>query len=85
MAATSRRYHTTSPTAKMACESAWLTRLQETCKKGASATEWAATISSIVGGKAGGKAPTSIGNGTNAKKVKEALEAAEKYLERFHL
>lgn len=85
MAVTSRRYNTTTPSAKRVCEFAWLTRLQETCKKGASATEWAATISSIVGGKAGGKAPTSIGNGTNAEKVNEALEAAEKYLERFHL
>lgn len=38
-----------------------------------------------MGGKSGGKAPTSIGNGTNAKKVDEALEAAGKYLEQFNL
>lgn len=59
--------------------------LQEASKQGASASDWAATISSIVGGKAGGKGPTSIGNGMNAEKVDEAVEAAVKYLERFHL
>ncbi|MCJ1269391.1 Alanine--tRNA ligase [Lobaria immixta] len=58
---------------------------EEASKQGASASEWAATVSSIVGGKAGGKGPTSIGNGTSAEKVDEALEAAVKYLERFHL
>lgn len=85
MAVTSRRYNITSPSAMRLCESPWLIRLQEASKKGASSTEWAATISSVVGGKAGGKAPTSIGNGTNVEKVNEALEVAEKYLERFHL
>lgn len=58
---------------------------QEASKQGASANEWASTISKIVGGKAGGKAPTSIGNGTSAEKVDEALDAARKYLECFHL
>ncbi len=67
------------------CVIGLLTRLQEASKKGASATEWAATISNIVGGKTGGKPPTSIGNGTSAEKVDEALEAAAKYLERFNL
>lgn len=59
--------------------------LQEASQKGASATDWAATISNVVGGKAGGRGPTSIGNGTNIGKVNEALEVAEKYLERLHL
>lgn len=85
MAVTSRRYNTTFPSAMKLCESPWLIWLQEASKRGASATEWAATISSVVGGKAGGKTPTSIGNGTNVEKVNEALEVAEKYLERFHL
>ncbi|KAI9844134.1 MAG: Alanine--tRNA ligase [Pleopsidium flavum] len=58
---------------------------EEASKKGASATDWANTVSSIVGGKAGGKAPTSIGNGTNVDKVDEAVEVAGKYLEGFHL
>ncbi|MCJ1468967.1 Alanine--tRNA ligase [Pseudocyphellaria aurata] len=58
---------------------------EEASKQGASASEWAATISDIVGGKAGGKGSTSIGNGTNAEKIDEALEAASKYLQRFHL
>ncbi|KAI4228094.1 MAG: hypothetical protein L6R36_001874 [Xanthoria steineri] len=52
-------------------------------KQGASATDWANTVSQIVGGKAGGKGATCIGNGTDPKKVDEAVEAARKYLERF--
>ena len=47
------------------------------------AGEWSSTVSSIVGGKAGGKEPTSIGNGTQPEKVDEALKAATKYLEKF--
>ena len=58
---------------------------QEASKQGASANEWASEISNVVGGKAGGKAPTSIGNGTNTDKVDEAVEVATKYLERFKL
>lgn len=54
-------------------------------KKGASANEWSTSISGIVGGKSGGKGPTSIGNGTNAEKVDEALEAATSYLSKFSL
>ena len=34
-----------------------------------------------MGGKAGAKGPTASGNGTNAEKVDEAVEAARKYLE----
>ncbi|MCJ1313063.1 Alanine--tRNA ligase [Agyrium rufum] len=54
-------------------------------KKGASASDWATAISGIVGGKAGGKGPTSLGNGTQPEKVDEALEAATKYLEKFSI
>ena len=54
-------------------------------KQGASAAEWANAVSGIVGGKAGGKGPTSIGNGTEPAKVDEAVEAARKYLEKFKL
>ena len=57
----------------------------EASKAGASASEWAAKISDVVGGKAGGKAPTSIGNGTNPEKVDEAVGAAEEYLKKLHL
>jgi alanyl-tRNA synthetase len=38
-----------------------------------------------VGGKAGGKGPTSIGNGTNADKVEEAISLAADYLSKFKL
>lgn len=58
---------------------------QEASKKGASASDWANAVSGVVGGKAGGKAPTSIGSGTNVDKVDEAVAVATKYLEGFHL
>ena len=59
--------------------------LQDACKKGLVASEWTSTISTIVGGKAGGKGATSLGNGTSPDKVDEAVEAATKYLEKFSL
>ena len=52
-------------------------------KKGLKASEWSSSVSSIVGGKAGGKEPTSIGSGTQPEKVDEALDAATKFLEGF--
>ncbi|KAL2005015.1 hypothetical protein VTN00DRAFT_2865 [Thermoascus crustaceus] len=54
-------------------------------EQGASANEWAGIVSSVVGGKAGGKAPTAIGNGTNADKVDEAIALATEYLSKFKL
>jgi alanyl-tRNA synthetase len=59
--------------------------LQAASKAGASATEWTSTVSGVVGGKAGGKAPTSIGNGTNVDKVDEALTAAAEYLAKLKI
>ena len=58
---------------------------QDMSKQGASSADWAATVSEIVGGKAGGKAPTSVGNGTQPEKVDEALAAASRYLEKLKL
>ncbi|KAL8895891.1 MAG: hypothetical protein Q9192_003389 [Flavoplaca navasiana] len=58
---------------------------EEASKQGASATEWASTVSQVVGGKAGGKGATCIGNGTEPGKVDEAVETATRYLERFKL
>ncbi|KAL8703634.1 MAG: hypothetical protein Q9201_003172 [Fulgogasparrea decipioides] len=58
---------------------------EEAKKQGASAAEWANTVSNVVGGKAGGKEPTCIGNGTEVGKVDEAVEAARKYLEKLGL
>ncbi|KAF2836360.1 hypothetical protein M501DRAFT_1019154 [Patellaria atrata CBS 101060] len=54
-------------------------------KQGASANEWANTVAAAVGGKAGGKGATSVGNGTNTDKLEEGLELATKYLEKFQL
>ncbi|KAL4798138.1 alanine--tRNA ligase [Aspergillus venezuelensis] len=54
-------------------------------EQGASASEWAATVSRAVGGKAGGKGPTSIGNGINPDKVDEAVDLASEYLRKFKL
>jgi alanyl-tRNA synthetase len=53
--------------------------------QGASASDWAAVVSGAVGGKAGGKGPTSIGNGTNTDKVEEAISLAADYLNKFKL
>ncbi|KAI4259964.1 MAG: hypothetical protein L6R42_004284 [Xanthoria sp. 1 TBL-2021] len=58
---------------------------EEASKQGASATEWTSVVSKVVGGKAGGKGATCIGNGTEPGKVDEAVEAATKYLEKFKL
>ena len=59
--------------------------VQDAKKKGVLATEWANSVSKIVGGKAGGKEPTAIGNGTEPGRVEDAVEAARRYLERFEL
>ncbi|KAJ5825524.1 Translation elongation/initiation factor/Ribosomal beta-barrel [Penicillium riverlandense] len=58
---------------------------KELSDQGASASDWAAAVSSAVGGKAGGKGPTSIGNGTNPDKVDEAISLASDYLSKFKL
>ncbi|KAJ5242344.1 uncharacterized protein N7469_000671 [Penicillium citrinum] len=58
---------------------------KELGEQGASATEWAAVVSGVVGGKAGGKGPTSLGNGTNPDKVDEAVSLASEYLSKFKL
>ena len=42
-------------------------------------------MSGLVGGKAGGKAPTAIGNGTDVSKADDAIKAATEYLEKFKL
>ncbi|KAG5299284.1 alanyl-tRNA synthetase [Histoplasma capsulatum G186AR] len=56
---------------------------QALSEQGATPNDWANTVSSIVGGRAGGKAPISIGNGTEAEKLDEAIKAATEYLEKF--
>ncbi|KAL9130509.1 MAG: hypothetical protein Q9217_001329 [Psora testacea] len=58
---------------------------EEANQQGLLASEWTNTISSILGGKAGGKGASSLGNGTNPERVDEAVEAATKYLEKFSL
>jgi alanyl-tRNA synthetase len=59
--------------------------LQDGTKAGLSSTDWSSTVSKLVGGKAGGKAPVAIGTGTDQSKVDEALKAATEYLEKFKL
>ena len=58
---------------------------QDLSKKGASAADWTAAVSEVIGGKAGGKGSTSIGSGTTPEKLDEALDVASRYLERFSL
>lgn len=53
--------------------------------KGADASKWASAVAEIVGGKAGGKGATSLGQGTNADKADDGVEAARKYLEGLSL
>lgn len=60
-------------------------KIQEASKAGLSASEWASEISTVVGGKAVGKGSTCVSNGPHAEKVDDAVEAATKYLDRFHL
>ncbi|OJJ46325.1 hypothetical protein ASPZODRAFT_2103593 [Penicilliopsis zonata CBS 506.65] len=58
---------------------------QTLVEQGASASEWAGVVSSMIGGKAGGKGSTSIGNGINPDKVDDAIAQATDYLNRFKL
>ena len=54
-------------------------------KKGVDANKWAGEVAGLVGGKAGGKGATCLGQGTQPEKVDEAVEKARKYLERLSL
>ncbi|KAL2353113.1 tRNA synthetases class II (A)-domain-containing protein [Cryomyces antarcticus] len=58
---------------------------EEAADKGASASEWTTAVTAAVGGKAGGKGATSLGQGTNVDKVDEGVELATKYLEKLGL
>ena len=59
--------------------------MQQASKAGLSAGEWAVKVSNVVGGKAVGKGSTCISNGPHAEKVDDAMDAATKYLDQFHL
>ncbi|KAK1084530.1 Alanine--tRNA ligase [Friedmanniomyces endolithicus] len=52
----------------------------EAQKKGLDAGKWANDVAGVVGGKAGGKGATSLGQGTQVEKVDEAVELARKAL-----
>ncbi|KAH9826253.1 Alanine--tRNA ligase [Teratosphaeria destructans] len=53
--------------------------------KGADAVKWSSEVAGYVGGKAGGKGATSLGQGTQVEKIGDAVEAARKYLEGLSL
>jgi alanyl-tRNA synthetase len=53
--------------------------------KGADASKWANEVATVVGGKAGGKGPTSLGQGPEGAKAKDAVEVARKYLEELKI
>lgn len=57
----------------------------EAQSKGADANKWANEVAVLVGGKAGGKGATSLGQGTQPDKVDDAVEAARKYLQGLNL
>ncbi len=54
-------------------------------KKGADAAKWSSEVAGVVGGKAGGKGATSLGQGTLPERVDDAVEVARKYLEGLKL
>lgn len=47
--------------------------------KGLLASEWAAVVADIVGGKKGGKADAAQGSGTVLDRIDDALKAAEQF------
>ena len=57
----------------------------EAKEKGADAPAWANEIAGVLGGKAGGKGATSLGQGTQPENVDQAVELATKYLEKLGL
>ena len=57
----------------------------EAQKKGVDAAKWSSEVAGVVGGKAGGKGATSLGQGTNLDKVDDAVEVARKYLQDLKL
>lgn len=59
--------------------------LQPYIKAGADGPSWASEVAKMVGGKAGGKGASSVGNGTNPEKVDEGVEAARKWIEKFSI
>lgn len=58
---------------------------KEAMDKGADGPKWSSKVAEAVGGKAGGKGATSLGQGTNPDKVDEAMEIARKYLEELNI
>ncbi|KEQ98971.1 hypothetical protein AUEXF2481DRAFT_62459 [Aureobasidium subglaciale EXF-2481] len=57
----------------------------EAKEKGADAPAWANEVAGVLGGKAGGKGATSLGQGTQPENVDQAVELATKYLEKLGL
>ena len=53
--------------------------------KGLVAAEWTEQVKGIVGGKAGGRGPTSVGTGIDVSKVDEGVEVAVKYVEKLKI
>ena len=58
---------------------------EDKSKAGAEATAWANAVTEKVGGKAGGKGATCVGNGTQVDKIDEGVEAATQYLNKFSI
>ncbi|KAK4692244.1 alanyl-tRNA synthetase, partial [Lecanoromycetidae sp. Uapishka_2] len=56
---------------------------QEHVPKGLVASEWAAQVTAIVGGKAGGKGTTSLGSGMQVEEVEKGVDAAVNYLDKL--
>ncbi|KAH0349858.1 alanyl-tRNA synthetase, partial [Aureobasidium melanogenum] len=57
----------------------------EAKEKGVDAPAWANEVAGVLGGKAGGKGATSLGQGTQPENADQAVELATKYLEKLGL
>jgi len=58
---------------------------EEARGKGADAVKWSSEVAGVVGGKAGGKGATSLGQGTKVESVDEGVKVAMQYLEQLKL
>jgi alanyl-tRNA synthetase len=48
--------------------------------QGVTAEQWAASVSEVVGGRAGGKEPSRQGQGTKPENIDDGVETATKWL-----
>lgn len=50
--------------------------------KGVQADQWVSSVSSVIGGRGGGKATTAQASGTKTDKLNDALRIARQYIDK---